>query len=430
MPVPEPLEIPFNELPQALKKALETNNISLKKALARAALPLVPGELVASLVYLSLDSDKEVSETAKQTLKDLPFGVLESAVGEIRSPGILDALIRSGVLDQELLIITLRNKNVSDITFEYLAATAKGPVLEVVAAYHARIIRHPEILRELYYNPNTPMKILSRTVENAVRSGADLSVIPGWRQIVESIMGEGFLEGIKEEHKEKDQEAQKQEEEKTEEELPKPKVVEVEPVPEVDEEALERALQEALKSEGGVEEEESDEIDPDEEEFLRLLRMEEEEEEETEEAVEEKERASVWTKIANMTVPEKVRLALAGTSFARSILIRDQHRPVYMAVLESPKLSEDEIVSYASDKGLPEEVIRKIARNREWVRLYSIKKALVQNPKTPPSLAMQFLNYLVKKDLQGLAKSHDVPGYIARKARQILQAQAQGKKKG
>jgi len=409
------------DLPEKVQTALQTQGDTIKSALARAAVPMPPVDLVATLAFLAYDKDSNIATTVLKTLDGLPYGVLEEGIKETKSPAVLDALIRRGKLSSDLLILILRNPNCDDASFEFFAETGNGPALGLIAANQLRFVRHPQIVRALYYNSNAGMDMVSRVIETAVRAGADLSIIPGWKQIIESIMGAQFVP--------QDERGQKTTKPETQPENqpelnPPIEPINVQEVP-IDENTMEKALRDALAELDGHETSENDKDQTDEEEqFMLLLLMSAEAEEGakgiTEEA-EEDENNSLWMKIEHMNVPQKVRLALVGSAFARSILIHDQRRPVFMAVLESPKLAENEVVSYASDKGLNEEIIRKISRNKEWVRLYSVKKALVLNPKTPPITASQLLNYLTKRELRIIGKSHDIPGYISRKARQLTQ---------
>jgi hypothetical protein len=54
-------------------------------------------------------------------------------------------------------------------------------------------------------------------------------------------------------------------------------------------------------------------------------------------------------------------------------------------------------------------VLREIGMNREWLRNYQVRLALVNNPKTPLSIAMAQVTYLNQRDLGLLAKSKGVP---------------------
>jgi len=91
-----------------------------------------------------------------------------------------------------------------------------------------------------------------------------------------------------------------------------------------------------------------------------------------------------------------------------------------MAAVTSPKITENEMISFAQSRAVCDEVIRVIARNREVTRNYQVKLALATNPKTPQATAMQFVNYLQDRDLRNLMKSKDVPSVISTHARRLL----------
>ncbi len=101
--------------------------------------------------------------------------------------------------------------------------------------------------------------------------------------------------------------------------------------------------------------------------------------------------------------------------------MRDRNKIVASAVVRSPKVSEQEILSYAKAKNLSDEVIRIISTNREWTRRYAIQHALVTNPKTPISSALKFINYLSDRDLKAIVRARDVPSPVSQQARRILQ---------
>ena len=68
---------------------------------------------------------------------------------------------------------------------------------------------------------------------------------------------------------------------------------------------------------------------------------------------------------------------------------------------------------------MDDEVLRKIASNREWVKSYAIRMALVTNPKTPLPIAIKLVPTLTQQDLKQLAKSKTVPIGVAQAARRI-----------
>ncbi|MGD0821073.1 MAG: hypothetical protein ABSA71_10050 [Desulfomonilia bacterium] len=118
---------------------------------------------------------------------------------------------------------------------------------------------------------------------------------------------------------------------------------------------------------------------------------------------------SLFQKIQTMTVSEKLDLARRASKEARSILIRDSNKLVQLAVVNSPKITESEIIGLASNRQVSEDVLKEIAMNREWLRNYQVRLALANNPKTPLSVAMAQVTYLNQRDLGLLAKSKGVP---------------------
>ncbi len=128
-----------------------------------------------------------------------------------------------------------------------------------------------------------------------------------------------------------------------------------------------------------------------------------------------------WDKIKKLTVPEKIKLALMGTKMHRAILIRDPNKIVVEAVLQSPKLTEAEIQTFLRMKGLPAEIVQKIANMREWLRSYSIIVSLIKHPKTPPHVAFNLLPRLMKKDLVDISRSREIPEVVRRAAQNLLQ---------
>ncbi len=119
--------------------------------------------------------------------------------------------------------------------------------------------------------------------------------------------------------------------------------------------------------------------------------------------------ASLYQKIQTMTVSEKLDLARKASKEARTILMRDSNKLVQLAVVNSPKITESEIIAIAANRQVTEDVLREIGMNREWLRNYQVRLALVNNPKTPLTIAMAQVTYLNQRDLGLLAKSKGVP---------------------
>ena len=141
-----------------------------------------------------------------------------------------------------------------------------------------------------------------------------------------------------------------------------------------------------------------------------------------EDVIEDKEEKfeSLYTQVQNMSISEKVKLASLGSKEARNLLIKEPNRLIIQAVINSPKLTDDEVVSFAGNKNLTKEVPLLIANKKEFTKSYMVKVALVNNPKTPLPSAIKFLSHMMDKDLRNIAKSKNVPTVLSRTAGKIL----------
>lgn len=128
----------------------------------------------------------------------------------------------------------------------------------------------------------------------------------------------------------------------------------------------------------------------------------------------------LYQKISKMKVVERVKLALSGDKEARTILLRDSNRVVQVAVMTNPRITESEIAGIANSRNVDEEVLRKIANSREWVKAYPVRLALVRNPKSPLGAAVRLVPTLLVQDLKQIAKSKSVPTAVANAARRLL----------
>jgi hypothetical protein len=129
---------------------------------------------------------------------------------------------------------------------------------------------------------------------------------------------------------------------------------------------------------------------------------------------------NLYVAVQKMTVMQKVKLARAGGKEARTLLVRDRNKIVSAAAMASPKMTDTEVVSIAKSRNVSDEILRMVARNREWTKNYQVRSALATNPKCPQAEAIKFLNYLQEKELRRIMKSKDVPSAISAHARRIL----------
>ena len=131
---------------------------------------------------------------------------------------------------------------------------------------------------------------------------------------------------------------------------------------------------------------------------------------------EQKERLSKLQKISRMTVAERVKLAVLGDKEDRMILVRDGSKVVNGAVLASPKISDQEIETIAAIKNVQENVLRTLARNRKFIKSYSVVRNLVNNPRCPLDISLALMKILLTPDLKVLSMNKNVPETLKKTA--------------
>ena len=134
----------------------------------------------------------------------------------------------------------------------------------------------------------------------------------------------------------------------------------------------------------------------------------------------EEERSSIASQIARLSVPGKVELAVKGNREVRRILSRDASSMVVRAVIGSPKLTEDDIISYAASSLTHEDVLRFIAGSKQWTANRQVVSALVQNPRTPPQAAIRFLKSYQTSELRVLSQNRSLSAAVRQEARRLL----------
>jgi hypothetical protein len=134
----------------------------------------------------------------------------------------------------------------------------------------------------------------------------------------------------------------------------------------------------------------------------------------------EEEWSSIAAQVARLSVPGKVELAGKGNREVRRILSRDASSMVARAVIGSPKLSEDDIVSYAASSLTHEDVLRFIADSRQWTANRQVVTALVLNPRTPPPAAIRFLKSYQTSELRVLSQNRSLSAAVRQEAKRLL----------
>ncbi len=126
-------------------------------------------------------------------------------------------------------------------------------------------------------------------------------------------------------------------------------------------------------------------------------------------------------KINNLSVQERIKLAFKGSKAERLILTKDPNIHVVMGVVNSPNVTEKELLAIIEDRNTPKEAIAKICRNKTWAETYTIIFALLRNLKIPGAQAPVLLKKLRLRDLQQLAADKTISPVVRNLARHLLE---------
>jgi hypothetical protein len=139
-------------------------------------------------------------------------------------------------------------------------------------------------------------------------------------------------------------------------------------------------------------------------------------------------RQTLLQQISRMTVAQRVQYAMKGSSEVRRTLIRDSNKVVQRSVLQSPRLTDQEVEAFASMANLTDEILRLIANNRNFRKNYIVVRNLINNPKTPLDVTMHMLPILNPMDLKKLTMNKNVPETLRTTAVKLQRTRAMEKK--
>lgn len=146
------------------------------------------------------------------------------------------------------------------------------------------------------------------------------------------------------------------------------------------------------------------------------------------ETPEDQHQLSLLQKIARLRVGERIKLALRGGREERMILIRDRSKLVSLAVLDSPKVNDTEMETYASMKNVQEAVLRAIGSKRKYMKNYGVIRALANNPKAPLDVALPLVSHLLVKDLRALSINKNVNETLRKMGKKLFLDKTERKK--
>lgn len=372
-------------------------------AAASGMLPLAQAELLEILVALRESDESEIATAATATLSEQDGADLLNAAKDTEtSPAVLNYL--GGIAARrEIHEAVILNKNTPDQAIVQLAtACTDGSLLELITLNQQRLVRTPRIIDAILQNA-------ARSTEAERRARETQTEFFEKERGAKQIAGELRARG-------KDAAAE---------------FFESADLTTLDELSLEDAwliaehieVSDAELDDSWLPSERYDEVeDP----AVLAAAMQKVIEHETLESGSPvtPERVSLIRRLMLMNVKDRVKLARKGDREARSILIRDSNRVVAAAVINNPRITDQEAENIATMRTVADEVLRLMAMNRNWARSYTIIHNLARNPRTPIPTVINILPRIRTKDLQNLAQNRNVSDAIRRQAIRLTQSRS------
>jgi hypothetical protein len=373
-------------------------------AASKGILPLPQADLLEILASLASGADDELRTNALASLRSQDHTSLEQTlVSDGIAPSVLSFYAGEFDLPATVHEAILSNPITPAASIARFARSApNGALLELIAANQQLLIRNPSIIDAIIANPN-------RTVE-AERKATEIK-----REFFEKERG---AEQIANELRARGQEAAAEFFETSESDLSADDAMFLAAHIEVSDSETDDSWL-ALEWIEELYEESDAERQANAAKILGELKIEGQDV--------GAERLSMLNRIIKMTVKDRVRLAMKGDREARNILIRDANRLVSTAVVQNPRITEQEVESIAAMRSLSEDILRSIASNRQWSRSYPVMHNLARNPRTPMANVMTILTRLQLRDLAALSKNRNVSDAVRRQALRLHSART-GKK--
>ncbi|HXL80934.1 MAG TPA: hypothetical protein VN951_08665 [Pyrinomonadaceae bacterium] len=368
-------------------------------AAASGLLPLPQTDLFEVLVALRHSDDAQIAAAAEETLKSQSADdILIAAKADDTPPSVLDYIATFPGANRQIHEAIVLNHKTSDSAVANVAvSTSETTVLELIAVNQQRLVRFPEIIDAILANSARSAEAERRAQETRHEF---FEKERGAEQIAQELRARGknaaaeFFESAQLRGLTADDAWLIAEH------------IEVSDA-DLDTSWLPAERYEELTDETA------------EEHAANFKRIVEHERIETGEVPAE--RVTLIRRIMFMNAKDRMKLAMKGDREARSILIRDSNKVVATAVINNPRVTDQEVENIASMRTVADEVLRLIAINRAWARSYPIIHNLVRNPRTPVPTVVSTLPRIRSKDLQHLSQNRNVSEAVRRQALRLVQ---------
>ncbi|HXC72916.1 MAG TPA: hypothetical protein VN644_23190 [Pyrinomonadaceae bacterium] len=375
-------------------------------AAARGMLPLQQSDLLEVLVALTASDDAQISAAATETLKsESPDDLVLAAKAEDTAPNVLAYLATQPDGTPQVYEATILNTRTPDQALAKLAATTSHrSLLELITINQQRLVRCPEIIDAILQNPACGGEAERRARETRKEF---FEKERGARQIADELRARGQMAAA--EFFETAELTTPGGELSLDDAWLIAQHIEVSDA-DLDDAWLPAERYEELVSETAADVSAN---------VQRVI-----ESERLERGDISADRVSLIRKIMFMNTKDRMKLAMKGDREARSILIRDSNKVVCSAVVNNPRITEQEIENIAAMRTVADEVLRLIALNRSWARSYPIIHNLARNPRTPIPTVMNLLLRIKTKDLQSLTQNRNVSEAVRRQAQRLQQVRS------
>jgi hypothetical protein len=132
---------------------------------------------------------------------------------------------------------------------------------------------------------------------------------------------------------------------------------------------------------------------------------------------------------ASMALGEKIALARRAHRAILRVLMADGHRQVLSALLDNPRLVENDVLVMLNTADPPPDFFGVLAGHRKWGTYLRIRRALVECPHTPLPVALSVLVQLSNLDLRRVVERPNLPEGVRDAARALLEREAQGRRR-
>lgn len=116
--------------------------------------------------------------------------------------------------------------------------------------------------------------------------------------------------------------------------------------------------------------------------------------------------------LPRLALGEKISMARKCGREVSKVLMKDPDRKVFVALLDNPRIREEDLVSLIRSGGAHPEKLRLLSDHRKWGTRYPIRVALVFNPGTPKACSASQIRYLSARDRRELRKHPQTSTYL------------------